>query len=50
VKAKIGLDKYDALLPDNYIELLPPTALEAFMGDNFEWGKIPEFVPPKELR
>jgi nucleoporin NUP42 len=45
-----GLDKYDALLPDNYLQILPKTAREAFENKKFVWGKIPEWIPPKELR
>ncbi|KAI0371465.1 hypothetical protein BV20DRAFT_942090, partial [Pilatotrama ljubarskyi] len=49
---KPGATVYDELLPPNYIELLPKGALEAFKqeGDAFEWGNIPEWIPPKELR
>jgi nucleoporin NUP42 len=45
-----GLDKYDALLPDNYLQILPKTTREAFESKKFVWGKIPEWIPPKELR
>jgi len=47
---KPGLDKYDSLLPDNYMQSLPKTAKEAFESQKFEWGKVPEWIPPKELR
>ncbi|KAI0355454.1 hypothetical protein OH77DRAFT_1403224, partial [Trametes cingulata] len=49
---KPGATQYDELLPPNYMELLPKTALEAFRAerDAFEWGNIPEWIPPKELR
>jgi nucleoporin NUP42 len=47
---KPGLDKYDALLPDNYVEIIPESAKEAFKNPKFTWGNIPEWVPPKELR
>lgn len=45
-----GLNKYDDLLPQNYLQLLPKAAREAFESATFEWGKIPEWIPPKELR
>ncbi|KAI0832871.1 hypothetical protein BC628DRAFT_1309575, partial [Trametes gibbosa] len=47
-----GATKYDDLLPENYIQLLPKAALDAFRADSdrFEWGDIPEWIPPKELR
>ncbi|KDQ64045.1 hypothetical protein JAAARDRAFT_144449 [Jaapia argillacea MUCL 33604] len=47
---KPGTNKYDALLPDNYLQLLPKVARDAFEGTKFEWGSIPEWIPPKELR
>ncbi|TFY53223.1 hypothetical protein EVG20_g10215 [Dentipellis fragilis] len=50
IKAKPGLDKYDALLPPNYTQLLPKTVREAFEAPKFEWGNIPEWVPPVEMR
>jgi nucleoporin NUP42 len=31
-------------------DVLPPSVLEAFKGQKFEWGKVPEWVPPLELR
>lgn len=49
-KAKPGRDNYDDMLPADYAEVLPPEAIQAFRADRFELGKIPEFVPPKELR
>ncbi|OBZ70306.1 Nucleoporin-like protein 2 [Grifola frondosa] len=33
---KPGLNKYDAMLPENYMELLPASALEAFKSEKFE--------------
>ena len=50
IRGKPGLDKYDALLPENYIDLIPKKAREAFEAKKFEWGNIPEWIPPKELR
>ena len=47
---KPGLDKYDAMLPENYMQLLPKAVKEAFEGKTFEWGKIPEWIPPVEMR
>lgn len=44
------MDKYDALLPDNYLQILPKQARDAFESKKFEWGQIPEWIPPKELR
>jgi len=49
-KYKPGANKYDALLPDNYIDLLPASAREAFEAKSFEWGKVPEWIPPLNLR
>jgi nucleoporin NUP42 len=45
-----GATPYDQQLPPNYISVLPPLVLEAFKGQKFEWGKVPEWVPPLELR
>ena len=50
VRCQPGLDKYDALLPPNYLEILPKNALEAFRAEKFDWGAVPEFVPPREVR
>lgn len=47
---KPGLDKYDALLPPDYMSLLPQKAKEAFQAAKFEWGNVPEWVPPMEMR
>jgi len=38
------------MLPDNYMQLLPEAVKAAFESDKFEWGKVPEWIPPKELR
>lgn len=43
-------DKYASDLPDNYMGLLPPAVKAAFENIKFEWGKVPEWTPPKELR
>ena len=47
-----GASKYDDMLPPNYMELVPKEAMEQFRSESekFEWAKIPEWVPPKELR
>ncbi|TBU58675.1 hypothetical protein BD310DRAFT_819097, partial [Dichomitus squalens] len=49
---KPGASNYDDLLPPNYIDLVPKEALEQFKSESekFDWAKIPEWVPPKELR
>ncbi|KAG5644807.1 hypothetical protein DXG03_007629 [Asterophora parasitica] len=43
-----GLSAYDQLLPPDYMKLIPATALEAFQDQRFEWGKIPDWIPPLE--
>ena len=46
-----GTTPYDQQLPPDYMgAVLPPLALDAFKSRKFEWGKIPEWVPPLELR
>ena len=46
-----GATPYDQQLPSNYMNVvLPPLVLEAFKGPKFEWGNVPEWVPPLELR
>lgn len=47
---KPGVSQYDALLPENYMQLLPKAVRAAFESEKFEWGKVPEWIPPKELR
>jgi len=47
---KPGSTPYDQQLPQRYGEMLPKTALEAFRAARFEWGKVPEWVPPLEVR
>jgi len=47
---KPGLTPYDLNLPSDYLNRLPPEALEAFKSQKFEWGKIPDWIPPLELR
>jgi len=43
-------DPFAPLLPPNYLEILPQTVREAFGKDEFEWGNIPEWIPPVESR
>ncbi|KDR84254.1 hypothetical protein GALMADRAFT_87139 [Galerina marginata CBS 339.88] len=47
---KPGSTPYDEQLPPNYMDLLPKSAQEAFQSTRFEWGKVPEFVPPLSVR
>ncbi|KAF8634628.1 hypothetical protein AX15_000805 [Amanita polypyramis BW_CC] len=47
---KAGSSPYDAELPTNYAEIMPKKAIEAYKGKKFELGKVPEFVPPLEMR
>ncbi|KAF9226921.1 hypothetical protein BS17DRAFT_513818 [Gyrodon lividus] len=49
-RAKPGADRYVVLLPADYIDIIPADVKTAFMSDRFEWGKIPEWIPPKEVR
>jgi nucleoporin NUP42 len=44
------MDKYDALLPENYMQLLPQAVKASFESEKFVWGNVPEWIPPKELR
>jgi hypothetical protein len=37
-------------LPADYLLLIPAAARAAFEMPMFEWGNIPEMVPPIELR
>jgi hypothetical protein len=48
--ARPGADQHDALLPADYLLLIPAAARAAFEMPMFEWGNIPEMVPPIELR
>jgi nucleoporin NUP42 len=50
VKAKPGVTPYDSLLPPQYAALLPGSVVDAFKSQKFEFGKVPEWVPPVELR
>lgn len=50
IKAVPMLDKHDGLLPEDYASQLPADVKEAFAAPRFEWGKIPEWIPPIEMR
>jgi nucleoporin NUP42 len=50
VSFRPGLTPYDSQLPPDYMALLPERVVEAFRAEKFEWGKIPDWVPPLELR
>jgi len=50
VSFKQGLTPYDSQLPPNYITMLPQRVVEAFRAEKFEWGNVPDWVPPLELR
>ncbi|PAV21417.1 hypothetical protein PNOK_0404400 [Pyrrhoderma noxium] len=50
VKAIPMLDKHDGLLPKDYANQLPADVREIFAAEKFEWGKIPEWLPPIEMR
>jgi len=41
---------YDQQIPLNYKEALPKSVVQAFENQKFEWGDIPEWVPPVEVR
>ena len=45
-----GSTPYDQQIPSNYKEALPKTVVQAFESQKFEWGDIPEWVPPVEVR
>ncbi|KAH6902798.1 hypothetical protein BKA70DRAFT_1404623 [Coprinopsis sp. MPI-PUGE-AT-0042] len=49
-----GIVTSDTRLPANYIpgsgSVLPETVLAAFAALKFEWGKVPEWAPPVQLR
>ncbi|EJD01658.1 uncharacterized protein FOMMEDRAFT_148093 [Fomitiporia mediterranea MF3/22] len=50
IKVEPGNDKHDGLLPRDYADKLPASVKEAFAAPRFEWGKIPEWVPPVDFR
>ncbi|KAK0243410.1 hypothetical protein EDD85DRAFT_762054, partial [Armillaria nabsnona] len=47
---KPGKSPYDLLLPPNYLEMVSEEAKEAFKAVKFQWGKVPDWIPPVELR
>ncbi|KAK0447683.1 hypothetical protein EV421DRAFT_1787542 [Armillaria borealis] len=47
---KSGKSPYDKLLPPNYLEMVSEEAKEAFKAVKFQWGKVPDWIPPVELR
>jgi nucleoporin NUP42 len=47
---KPGSTPYDQQIPSNYKETLPKSVVKAFESQNFEWGEVPEWVPPVEIR
>lgn len=50
VRPKLDGDRFTSLLPPNYSDILPADVKAAFVSEKFEWGKIPEWIPPKEVR
>jgi len=38
------------MLPENYLEILPPDVKAAFEAPKFTWGQVPEWIPPVSLR
>ncbi|KAF5322519.1 hypothetical protein D9619_000184 [Psilocybe cf. subviscida] len=47
---KPGVNPYDSMLPPNYAEMLPQSVQEAFKAPSFEWGNVPDWVPPLSVR
>jgi nucleoporin NUP42 len=47
---KPGSTPYDQQLPVKYGEMLPKKVVEAFRAVKFEWGGVPEWVPPLDVR
>lgn len=50
VKPELGRDKHDVVLPPDYADQIPDSAKEAFAKERFELGKVPDWVPPVQLR
>ncbi|KAI6040414.1 hypothetical protein EDC04DRAFT_1509418 [Pisolithus marmoratus] len=50
IQCKPEADRFLAQLPPNYFDIIPSDVRAAFESDKFEWGKIPEWIPPKEVR
>ncbi|KAF8510727.1 hypothetical protein BU17DRAFT_55166, partial [Hysterangium stoloniferum] len=38
------------LLPPNYLDIIPKAAKDAFASQEFQWGHVPEWAPPMEMR
>ena len=47
---KPGSTPYDQQLPQRYAEMLPKKVMDAFKKERFEWGGVPEWVPPLDVR
>ncbi|KAF8517137.1 hypothetical protein BU17DRAFT_50197, partial [Hysterangium stoloniferum] len=43
-------DPYAVLLPPNYLDIIPKAAKDAFASQEFQWGHVPEWAPPMEMR
>jgi len=50
VRATPGFTPYDSLLAPEYAKMIPERVVQAFMKDKFEFGQVPEWVPPIEVR
>jgi len=50
VRAKPGYTPYDSLLGPEYAKMVPQRVMEVFMKDRFEFGQVPDWVPPLEVR
>ncbi|KAG9317872.1 hypothetical protein JVU11DRAFT_2100 [Chiua virens] len=49
-RMKPGADRYLGLFPRDYNEMIPADVKAAFASARFEWGKIPDWIPPEEVR
>ena len=47
---KAGSTPYDAQLPANYADAIPKEMIEAYKSKVFEFGNVPECMPPLEMR
>jgi len=50
VRTKPGYTPYDGLLGPEYVKMIPQRVVQAFMKDKFEFGQVPDWVPPLEVR
>jgi len=41
---------YDSSLGPEYAQMMPQRVVQAFMEDKFEFGQVPDQVPPIEIR